>query len=191
MGLWKKCGTQAGPWVAPVSSCPSRLGPSHLTSCVSVRHWLWLGYLELAAIVYKSCPIWVLLRERTKAKAKGQSCPLTPPCMAVRGRQVSPCRHPAHSPRTFRPTRNMPDVQIPQVMREFVTRGVWAIQEWEPDRGLELERRSPSWPARAQVAASRLPRKRGRQRDGALWAASFLRFLGKDGRPRPRWSRSG
>lgn len=27
--------------------------------------------------------------------------------------------------------------------------------------------------------------------DGALWAASFLRFLGSDGRPRPGWSRSG
>lgn len=34
----------------------------------------------------------------------------------------------------------MPDVQIPQVMREFVTREAWTIQEWEPDRGLELER---------------------------------------------------
>jgi hypothetical protein len=32
----------------------------------------------------------------------------------------------------------MLDVQIPQVMREFITRGVWTIQEWEPDQGLEL-----------------------------------------------------
>lgn len=31
-------------------------------------------------------------------------------------------------------------MQIPQVMREFVTRGAWAIQEWEPDRGPELEK---------------------------------------------------
>lgn len=67
----------------------------------------------------------------------------------------------------------MPDVQIPQVMREFVTRGVWVIQEWEPDRGLELERRGPSWPARAQVAASRLLRKRGRER-GWSPVGSFL-----------------
>lgn len=46
-------------------------------------------------------------------------------------------------------------MQIPQVMREFITRGARAIQEREPDRG--LERRSPGWPARAQVAVSRLP----------------------------------
>lgn len=67
--------------------------------------------------------------------------------------------------------RNMPDVQIPQVMREFITRGAWAIQEWEPDRGLELERNSQGWPARSQVAMSRLPRKRGGQQRRALWAA--------------------
>lgn len=55
------------------------------------------------------------------------------------------------------------------------------IQEWEPDQGLELERRSPGWPARAHVAGSRLL---GRGEDsgvGALWAAcgegSFLPVL--------------
>lgn len=45
-------------------------------------------------------------------------------------------------------------MQIPQVIREFVTRGVWAIQEWEPDQGLEQERSSPGWPGRAHVAVS-------------------------------------
>lgn len=35
-------------------------------------------------------------------------------------------------------------MQIPQVMREFVTRGVCAIQEWEPDQGLEPEGGSSS-----------------------------------------------
>lgn len=31
-------------------------------------------------------------------------------------------------------------MQIPQVMREFITRGAWAIQEWQPDHSLKLER---------------------------------------------------
>lgn len=49
-GHWKKRLTWAGSWVAPVVSCPSQLGTLPRT-LVSVHHWLWLGYLDLAAIV--------------------------------------------------------------------------------------------------------------------------------------------
>lgn len=103
-------------------------------------------------------------------KSPGQrpTLSLTLLCLAVRGRQAALHCHPPHFPRTFRPARNMPDVQIPQVMREFVTRGARVIQEWEPDRGLELERSGLGWPTRAQIAVNRLPGKRRGQQDGAL-----------------------
>lgn len=77
------------------------------------------------------------------------------------GRPFPAC-HPLCSPRTFRSTRNMPNVQIPQVMQEFITRGVWAIQEWEPDQGPDLERSSLGWPERAQVALSEIHMEEGR-----------------------------
>lgn len=104
--------------------------------------------------------------ERTKAKTRDAAPSRLPHAWRyVAGRQL-PRRHPPPSPRTFRPARNMPNVQIPQVMREFVTRGALVIQEWKPDRGLGLERHSPGPPARARVAASRLLGTGEESRDG-------------------------
>lgn len=123
-GHWKRSLTWAGSQVTPAASCPARLDASHPTPCVCVST-AGAGWLRRAGSHrQKSCPVLALLF--TKAKAKGRSVPDHPPTppppgLAVRGRQAAPCHHPPHSPRTFRPTRNMPDVQIPQVMREFVT----------------------------------------------------------------------
>lgn len=153
--------------------CLSATGSDQVT-------WSWL------AIVWKSCPILAFPR---KDKSPGQRLllTLTPQCLAVRGRQASPRCHPPHSPRTFRPVRNMPDVQIPQVMREFVTRGARTIQEWEPDRGLELERRS----RRASEGSGCREQKAEERGGGALWehvegVPSSL-FFGKT----PWWFRPG
>lgn len=110
--------------MTPAASCPAWLDASHPTPCVCVST-AGAGWLRRAGSHrQKSCPVLALLF--TKAKAKGRSVPDHPPTppppgLAVRGRQAAPYHHPPHSPRTFRPTRNMPDVQIPQVMREFVT----------------------------------------------------------------------
>lgn len=123
--------------------------------CVSVCYRGWLGYLELATTVWNSCTILALPLKTNKKKTSPRPMPApNSPCLVEHGRQAFPCLSPLCSPRTFRPTRNMPDVQIPQVMREFITRGVWAIQEWEPDQGLDLEKSSRGWPGRAQVALS-------------------------------------
>ena len=81
------------------------------------------GYAELAATIRSLALSWPFSSQKPRPKVDlSLTTPHpTPPGLAVRGRQAAPCHHPPHSPRTFRPTRNMPDVQIPQVMREFVT----------------------------------------------------------------------
>ena len=82
------------------------------------------GYAELATTVRSLALSWPFSSQKPRPKVDlSLTTPPTPPPpgLAVRGRQAASCHHPPYSPRTFRPTRNMPDVQIPQVMREFVT----------------------------------------------------------------------
>lgn len=98
-------------------------------------------------------------QERTKAKATGHR-PI--PSWTPRG-------HPPRAPGTFRPARNTSNVQIPQVMREFVTRGAWAIQEWEPDQGPELETQ-PRPAGEGSGCSERAPREEERTAGRALWA---------------------
>lgn len=70
------------------------------------------------------------------------------------------------------------DVQIPQVMREFITRGAWAIQEWQPDQSLELAR-SLRLAREAQVADS----ETHAEEDGQAWGLEHPRQVGQQGSP--------
>lgn len=70
------------------------------------------------------------------------------------------------------------DVQIPQVMREFITRGAWAIQEWQPDQSLELAR-SLRLAREAQVADSETHAEEDRQ----AWGLEHPRQVGQQGSP--------
>lgn len=124
-------------------------------------------------------------QERTKAKATGHR-PI--PSWTPRG-------HPPRAPGTFRPARNTSNVQIPQVMREFVTRGAWAIQEWEPDQGPELETQ-PRPAGEGSGCSERAPREEertaGRSPLGCAWRALLPPCSsGKDSSPRTRWPRPG
>lgn len=83
------------------------------------------------------------------------------PCLVVRGRRAAPRCHPPRAPGTFRPARNTSNVQIPQVMREFVTRGAWTIQEWEPDQGPGLETQ-PRPASEGSGCSERAPREEER-----------------------------
>lgn len=78
--------------------------------------------------------------------------PLTPLCLVMHGRRASSaCLSPSPLSQDIPACEEHADVQIPQVMREFITRGTWAIQEWQPDHSLKLER--SLGPAReAQIA---------------------------------------
>lgn len=59
----------------------------------------------------------------------------------MQGRQASPaCLSLSPLSQDIPACEEHADVQIPQVMREFITRGAWAIQEWQPDHSLKLER---------------------------------------------------
>lgn len=80
--------------------------------------------------------------------------PLTPLSLVMHGRRASPaCLSPSPLSQDIPACEEHADVQIPQVMREFITRGAWAIQEWQPDHSLRLER-SLGLAREAQVADS-------------------------------------
>lgn len=105
--------------------------------------------------------------------------PLTPPCLAMHGRQASPaCLSPSPLSQDIPAREEHADVQIPQVMREFITRGAWAIQEWQPDQSLELAR-SLRLAREAQVADSETHTQKRTGRHGAWstpgrWASRDL-----------------
>ena len=149
-GHWKRSLTRAGSQVTPAASCPSRLDASHPAPCVCVST-AGAGWLRRAGSHHqKSCPVLALLF--TKAKAKGRSVPDHPP------------PHPPRPGRTWQTGCSLPS---PSTLSQDIPaheeharranpsgnagirhRGAWAIQEWEPDQGCELDRSSPGWPAR-------------------------------------------
>lgn len=137
-GPWMKSLTWAGSWGRGSLGQGVRGQVHHPMPYMSVRHWLWRGYQDLVATVQKPCPLLALLKKGQRPRPQADPI-LDSLCLVIRGRQAAPRCHPPHAPGTFRPARDMSNVQIPQVMREFVTRGAWAIQEWEPDRGPEQE----------------------------------------------------
>lgn len=88
---------------------------------------------------------------------------MTSPCLVMHGRQASPaCLSPSLLSQYIPAREEHADVQIPQVMREFITRRARVIQERQPDQSLELAR-SSRLAREAQVADSETHTEEDRQ----------------------------
>lgn len=96
-GHWKRCLTRAGAWAAPAASCPSRLGASHPHALYVCPPPLLARLLGVGSHCLEVLPCPGPSLKKIKIQSQRPIPSPAPPCLAVRGRQAAPCRHPPHS----------------------------------------------------------------------------------------------
>ena len=139
--------------MTPAASCPSQLDASHPARCVCVCVCVCpprvpAGYAELATAISLALS-WPFSSQKPRPKVD-LSLTLTPAPPRPGHTWQTGCSLP--SPSTL--SQDIPAHEEharranPSGNAGIRHRGAWVIQEREPDRGSELDRSSPGWPAR-------------------------------------------